>query len=54
VESILTIKQFPNVDLARGKMVISWDDRDISKGKKSEEKKTIPRPWRKPPEQCVN
>jgi hypothetical protein len=53
VESILTIKQFPNADPTRGKTVVSWDVKDISKGKKSEEKKTIPRPWRNPPEQCV-
>jgi hypothetical protein len=25
IESILTIKQFPNADPAKGKIVVSWD-----------------------------
>jgi hypothetical protein len=53
IESILTIKQFPNADPAKGKIVVSWDVGERPKGKKREKKALIQQSWIKPPEHSV-
>jgi hypothetical protein len=49
LESLLTIKQFPTADAAKGKTVVSWC-KDKKLKTKSLSSVKPPRPWRKPPE----
>ncbi|KAK1681977.1 hypothetical protein QYE76_042825 [Lolium multiflorum] len=50
LESILTIKQFPNVDPAKGKTVVTWERSKVTRKKRLETHVPPLRPWRKPPE----
>jgi hypothetical protein len=53
LESVLTIKQLPTDDPAKGKTILSWKSNDRLKKKRQEEKVASQQPWRKPPERWV-
>jgi hypothetical protein len=53
LESILTIKQLPTDDPAKGKTILSWESNDRLKKKRHEEKVASQQLWRKPPERWV-
>jgi ribonuclease HI len=50
LESLLTIKQFPNADAAKGKTVVSWGKEERWKRRPSVEAVKAKQPWRKPSE----
>ncbi|XP_071685472.1 uncharacterized protein [Lolium perenne] len=50
LESILTIKQFPNANPAKGKTVVTWERSKVMSKKRLETHVPPLRPWRKPPE----
>jgi hypothetical protein len=53
LEFVLTIKQLPTDDPAKGKTILSWESNDRLMKKRQEEKVASQQPWRKPPERWV-